>query len=134
MSVVQKIRKLRSNCPLNCAVEFFGDKWSLLIVREIFFKGRRTFGQLLGMDEGISTGTLTDRITMLQKKGIISRKSRKDDRRSVDYNLTLKGKDLEPVLVEMVLWVASHEMTDIPEDLVKNLRPRHIFDQSCKRR
>ena len=132
--MVQKIRKPRSLCPLNCAVEFFGDKWSLLIVREIFFKGHRTFSQLLGMEEGISTGTLTDRITMLQDKGIIRRKSRKDDRRSVEYSLTSKGRALEPVLVEMVIWVANNEIPDIPSDAIANLRKTRVFDKNSKAR
>jgi len=120
-------RKLRSYCPLNCAVEFFGDKWSLLIVREILFKGKRTFGQLLGMAEGISTGTLAGRISMLQDEGIISRKARTDDRRSVDYGLTAKGRDLEPVMVEMVLWAADYELPNLPRDAVEKLRQTRKF-------
>lgn len=119
---------MRSSCPLNCAVEFFGDKWSLLIVREIFFKGKRTFSQLLGMEEGISTGTLTDRITTLQDKGIIDRKSHAGDKRSVDYSMTTKGKALEPVLVEMILWAADNEMQDLPKEAIDGLRQTRVFD------
>jgi DNA-binding HxlR family transcriptional regulator len=100
----------------------------------MFFKGRRTFGQLLGMEEGISTGTLTDRISMLDGKGVISRRPCKDDKRSVEYSLTSKGKRLEPVLVEMVLWVAENEMPDLPSDSVDSLRQTRIFDQNCKTR
>lgn len=113
---------MRSGCPLNCALEFFGDKWSLLIVRELLFKGKRTFSQLLGMSEGISTGTLTGRVAMLRDDGIINRTSREDDRRSVDYGLTPKGKGLEPVIAEMILWAAENEMPGLPKDAVARLK------------
>jgi len=110
--------KNRSHCPLNCAVECFGDRWSLLVVREIIAKGRRTFSQLLGMEEGISTGTLSDRVAMLQDQGIVTRKAREDDRRSVEYGLTPKGKELEPVLSEIVTWVTNNQMTDAAAEAV----------------
>lgn len=71
---------------------------------------------------------------MLHDKGVISREPCKDDRRSAEYSLTSKGKELEPVLVEMVLWVAKNEMPDLPSDAVDNLRQTRIFDQNCKRR
>jgi len=121
-------RPTRSECPINCAVEFLGDKWSLLIVREMIFKGQRTYGQLLEMDEGISTGTLAARVCKLEEDGVIVRRTRTDDKRSVSYSLTQKGKNLEPVLVEMVLWAADNEMPDLPKSAVDRLRKSRVFE------
>ena len=122
------MRKARSECPLNCVVEFFGDKWSFLIVRDLLFYGRRTFSQLLGMDEGISTGTLASRIAKLEDDGLLDRHSSTEDKRSKSYTLTQKGKSLEPVLVEMVLWAADNEMPDLPKQAVEHLRQTRSFD------
>ena len=124
----EKKRITRSGCPVNCIVEFFGDKWSLLIVRELMGKHVRTFSQLMTMNERISTGTLSTRICKLQELGIIDRQSSLDDKRSADYSLTQKGKDLEPMMVEMVLWAADHEMPELPKNVVDNLRQTRMFD------
>lgn len=117
----------RSKCPANCALELFGDKWSLLIVRDLIFYPVRSFGQLLKMEEGISTGTLSTRMATLLKRGIVCRKDRLDDKRAVEYRLSDKGRKLEPVLVEMILWVADNEMPDLPQDAVETLRQQRTL-------
>ncbi len=122
---------MRSQCPMNCALEFFGDKWSLLIVRDLLFFHVRSFGQLLKMDEGISTGTLSSRISMLLQRGIISRNDCLDDKRAIEYRLSDKGRELEPVLVEMILWVAEHEMTDLPPKAVANLKQARSLSRAA---
>jgi len=94
----------------------------------MIFKGQRTYGQLLEMDEGISTGTLAARVCKLEKDGVIVRRTRTDDKRSVSYSLTQKGKNLEPVLVEMVLWAADNEMPDLPKSAVDRLRKSRVFE------
>ncbi len=126
--MTEQKRITRSGCPVNCIVEFFGDKWSLLIVRELMGKHVRTFSQLMSMKERISTGTLATRICKLQELGIIDRQSSPDDKRSADYSLTQKGKDLEPMMVEMVLWAADHEMPELPKNVIDNLRQTRMFD------
>ncbi len=101
----------RSGCPLNASVEVLGDRWSLLIIRDMMLRGFRTFKEFLQSDEGIATNILADRLRNLESHGIVRAKQNPSDRRRIIYFLTPKGKDLAPVLTEMVLWAAAHEKT-----------------------
>jgi len=113
----------RSGCLLNGALEFFGDCWSLLIVRDLL-QGPRKFSQLLRMEEGISTGTLTNRLNRLVSVGVLERNVCETDRRAVSYELTAKGRALEPVLIEMALWMAEHTENEFPAEDLDMLRGR----------
>ena len=88
-----------------------GDRWSLLIIRDMMVRGHHTFKQFLSSDERIATNILADRLRRLESYGIISRGPDSSDRRKTHYLLTGKGMDLAPVLTEMVLWAAAHEDT-----------------------
>ena len=101
----------RSGCPLNASVEMLGDRWSLLIIRDIMVRGYRTFKQFLSSDERIATNILADRLRRLETHGIITAQPDPSDGRKFQYLLTAKGMDLAPVLTEMVLWAAAHEDT-----------------------
>jgi DNA-binding HxlR family transcriptional regulator len=101
----------RSKCPLSASLEMLGDRWSLLIIRDMMLRGSRSYKQFLGCDERIATNTLADRLRKLVDYGIIISKPDPSDRRKLIYSLTAKGIDLAPVLTEMVLWAASHEET-----------------------
>ena len=101
----------RSGCPLNASVEMLGDRWSLLIIRDIMVRGYRTFKEFLSSDERIATNILADRLRRLETYGIISSQPDPSDGRKLHYFLTAKGMDLAPVLTEMVLWAAAHEDT-----------------------
>ena len=103
--------KRRSGCPLNATVEMLGDRWSLLIVRDMMLQGSRAYKEFLGCYEGIATNILADRLRKLQAYGIIVARPDPKDARKVIYLLTSKGIDLAPVLTEMVLWAAAHEET-----------------------
>ncbi len=103
--------KRRSGCPLNASVEMLGDRWSLLIIRDMMLRGSRTYKEFLECYEGIATNILADRLRKLQDFGIIAAKPDLKDARKVIYLLTRKGIDLAPVLTEMVLWAAAHEDT-----------------------
>ena len=96
--------KPRSNCPVNFGLETFGDKWSLLIIRDIVFWGKKTYGDFLRSDEGIATNILASRLSQLEANGIIRRESHPSDKRKDLYSLTEKGMDLIPLLVEIVAW------------------------------
>src|SRR5262245_2206852 len=124
-SIVAKQRKSasarRSPCPLNASVEMLGDRWSLLIIRDMMLRGTRTYRDLLACDEGIATNILADRLERLQANGIIIGRPDPSDRRKQIYLLTEKGIDLAPVLAEMVLWAAAHEKTG-NQPLVHRLR------------
>lgn len=95
---------LRSNCPVNFGLENFGDKWSLLIIRDMVFWGKRTYGEFLKSDEGIATNILAARLVSLEKEGIVSKSPHPVDKRKEIYSLTEKGLDLIPLLVEIVAW------------------------------
>jgi len=104
--------KWRSGCPLNASVEILGDRWSLLIIRDMMLRGFRSYKQFLESYEGIATNILADRLRKLIAHGIITIERDPSDGRKTIYSLTAKGKDLAPVLTEMVLWAAAHEDTE----------------------
>jgi DNA-binding HxlR family transcriptional regulator len=101
----------RSECPLNASVEMLGDRWSLLIIRDMMLRGFRSYKQFMECYEGIATNILADRLHKLVAYGIIATEPDAADGRKLIYSLTAKGIDLAPVLTEMVLWAAAHEDT-----------------------
>jgi DNA-binding HxlR family transcriptional regulator len=103
--------KRRSECPLNASVEMLGDRWSLLIIRDMMLRGFQTYREFMECYEGIATNILADRLRKLVEYGIITTNPDPTDGRKVLYVLTAKGIDLAPVLTEMVLWAAAHEKT-----------------------
>lgn len=112
----------RSGCPISVALEAVGDPWSLLVIRDLMFKGRRTFREFLAGGEGIASNVLSDRLARLEAAGILAKRRDPEDARRLLYRLTEKGIDLAPVLVEMVLWAAHHEDTDAPPATVREMR------------
>ena len=112
----------RSGCPISISLEIFGDRWSLLVVRDLMFKGLRTFKEFAAAGEGIATNILTERLERLEAAGIIARDTDPEDARRVLYRLTEKGIALAPVLVEMVVWAARYEDTDAPPATVRAMR------------
>jgi len=107
-----KKRKIayRSECPISTALDIFGDKWSLLIIRDMMFKGKNTYGDFLKGDEGIATNTLADRLVMLESSDIISRQKHPESKAKILYKLTPKGIALIPVLVEIIAWSEKYHM------------------------
>jgi DNA-binding HxlR family transcriptional regulator len=89
----------------------FGDRWSLLIVRDLMVRGLRTFRQFKESGEGIATNILADRLKKLDAAGIIAPEADEADGRRVNYRLTKKGIDLAPALLEIFVWAARHEET-----------------------
>jgi len=111
----------RSGCPLNASVEMLGDRWSLLIIRDMMLRGARTYKEFLECYEGIATNILADRLRKLVAAGIVTSEPDPSDGRKLNYLLTGKGIDLAPVLTEMVLWAAKYENTGNPS-LVRQMR------------
>jgi len=109
----------RSHCPVNFALETFGDSWSLLIVRDIVFWGKRTYGEFLDSREGIATNVLAARLAHLEQAGILARGPHESDRRKQIFTLTEKGLALIPILLEMSGWAARHDpATTAPQAFV----------------
>lgn len=102
----------RSNCPINLAVEVIGDKWSLLIIRDLMFENKRHFREFLGGEENIASNILTDRLAMLEAEGIISKKNDASHKQKFLYSLTAKGIDLLPVIIELGAWSMKYQPVD----------------------
>ena len=98
-----------------------GDRWSLLIIRDLMFRGFSTYKELLESEEGIATNILADRLQKLEVSGIISTQQDPTDGRKLIYRLTSKGIDLAPVLVELILWAARHERTSAPPGVIRKI-------------
>ena len=111
----------RSACPLNISLEMVGDRWSLLILRDLMLRGSDTYQKLLQCPERIATNILADRLKKLMDNGIITTSPDPTDRRRRIYRLTEKGVDLAPVMAELVLWAARHERTG-NQPLIDQLR------------
>lgn len=115
-------RARRSGCPIGIALDIFGDRWSLLVVRDLMFKGLHTFNAFLAAGEGIASNILADRLARLEAAGIVTRSPDPQDARRTLYRLTEKGIDLAPALVELVLWSGRWEETDTPPATAREMR------------
>jgi DNA-binding HxlR family transcriptional regulator len=113
----------RSGCPVSFTLDFLGDKWTLLVVRDILFKGMKYYGEFLNSGEGMATNILADRLEKLEQAGIIGWKTDPDHQGKAIYSLTEKGLDLLPMLLEMILWGAKHDpLTEAPKDFVAEIK------------
>jgi DNA-binding HxlR family transcriptional regulator len=101
--------KLRSHCPVNYGLEAFGDRWALLILRDIIFRGKRTYGEFLKSEEGFATNILATRLDHLAAIGILQRDIDEADGRKDIFSLTEKGLDLIPLIFEMILWSSKYD-------------------------
>jgi DNA-binding HxlR family transcriptional regulator len=95
---------MRSDCPLNYGLEIFGDKWSLLIIRDLMFFGKKYYSEFICSSEKISTNILAERLNWLEKENIIRKEKDKNHKQKLIYSLTEKGIDLLPVVMEIGLW------------------------------
>jgi DNA-binding HxlR family transcriptional regulator len=109
---------------VSISLEAFGDRWSLLIIRDLMVRGYRTFKEFQQSGEGIATNILADRLKKLQAAGFIEIEANLADGRKLNYRLTEKGIDLAPVLLDLLIWGARHEDTGAPcaviEEMAKN--------------
>ena len=101
----------RSACPVSISLEMFGDRWSLLIIRDLMVRGLRTFKEFQHSGEGIASNILSNRLERLEAAGIIATEADESDCRKVIYRLTEKGIDLAPLMLELLIWGARHEPT-----------------------
>lgn len=105
----------RSKCPLSGFLDVLGDKWSLLIIRDMMFNGKNTFGDFLKSPEGIATNILTSRLITLEENGFIEKLKNPENKKVPIYKLTRKGQELKPTLVEVYLWTDKY--FPIPRDI-----------------
>ena len=103
------------------SLDLLGDRWSLLVVRDLMVRGYRTFAEFQNSGERIASNVLSSRLRRLQAKGIIAAERHRDDGRRVDYRLTDKGIDLAPVVLDLLVWGARHERTGAPRLVIDRL-------------
>jgi DNA-binding HxlR family transcriptional regulator len=113
--------RVRSGCPVNVSLERFGDRWSLLLIRDMMVRGYKTFKEFQQSGEGIATNILSDRLERLQAAGIVTTEADDKDGRRVLYRLTEKGIDLAPVMLELLIWAARHEETAAPCEVMAHM-------------
>ncbi len=106
----------RSHCPVNYALEHFGDKWSLLIIRDLMFKGKRHYNEFLEGGEKVSTSVLRDKLRLLEEGGIISKGPDAVKKSRIRYSLTQKGIDMLPLMVDLIAWSGNHDSQTAAEE------------------
>jgi len=111
----------RSGCPVSISLEQFGDRWSLLIIRDMMVRGYHTFKEFQESGEGISSNVLSDRLRTLEAAGILLTEPDETDARRLNYRLTQKGIDLAPVMLELLIWGAKYEATAAPCGLIEQM-------------
>jgi len=114
--------KQRSTCPISTSLDVLGDKWTLLILRDMVFAGKSTYGQFLQSAEKMATNILADRLAGLEAQGILSKAVAADKKSKFTYCLTEKGVATVPILVELTLWGARHCPTIVAPDLLAELQ------------
>lgn len=115
--------KKRSACPISCSLDIWGDKWSLLIIRDLMYKTSCTYGDFLKSEEKIATNILATRLQNLEQQGLIQKLPHPDSKAKVLYNLTEKGVDLLPILVEIHLWTEKYgELPQAVQPLLDDIK------------
>ncbi len=118
----QKDQARRSQCPISFALDILGDRWTLLVIRDLVFAGKRHFRDFLASPEKIASNILASRLRSLEARGIVSRRPDPASARKVIYELTRKGIDLIPVLLELIRWGATHDpRTGAPETFIRRI-------------
>lgn len=117
-----KIAKRRSNCPVTYTLDIIGDRWAVLIIRDIIFFGKSSFGDFAKSSEGIATNILTDRLKRLEEQNILTKTTNQANQKKFVYSLTEKGLDLLPIIVEMILYSEKHD----PETVVTKSQLKEI--------
>lgn len=107
----------RSDCPIACTLDLIGDRWTLLIIRDMLFFGKQRFEEFLESPEGISTNILTSRLKSLEQLGLVEKQLYSNHSRRMNYQLTERGQSLRPVLRTMIAWGLKHiPETRIPKE------------------
>jgi len=116
-------KKRDTGCPFAFALDTFGDRWTLLVVRDLMFRGKTTYGEFLDSAEGVATNVLADRLKYLEEEGIIDKSRDPENRRRNIYTLTEKGVELTPIMLEVVRWSAKHDPhTAVPKPFLKRIK------------
>ena len=102
------MNKKRSDCPISCSLDVIGDKWSLLIIRDVMLRGKLSYSEFLNSEEGIASNILVNRLTILEEEEILVREVAPANKSKYIYSLTQKGADLMPIIIELMDWGAKY--------------------------
>lgn len=120
---MKKHRQRRSGCPISFALDTLGDKWSLLVIRDLMFKEKKYFGEFSQSEEKISSNILAERLKRLEAEGFIIKDRDSANLSKYKYQLTQKGKDLLPVLIDVIEWSAKYDAnTAAPKNFIRRLK------------
>jgi DNA-binding HxlR family transcriptional regulator len=103
-----KSPKPRSTCPISFSLDVLGDRWTLLILRDMIFAGKSTYGEFLQSPEKVATNILADRLATLEAQGLVTKQVAADKKSKFTYRLTEKGLDLLPLLLELIQWGSTY--------------------------
>jgi DNA-binding HxlR family transcriptional regulator len=121
ISMSKNSRREKTSCPISYSLDLFGDRWTLLVLRDVILHGKTRFAEFQGSDEGIASNILSDRLRRLDEQGIVVTRKDPSDARQKIYGVTDKGRSLTPVLLEIAAWGASHDFqTGAPLDFAKD--------------
>lgn len=111
-------QQFRCNCPITSAIDILGDKWTLVIIKQMLLQGKRTFKDFTESEEAIATNILASRMKKLTKLELVSKAKLPTNNKSVYYLLTNKGLSLAPIIIEMALW-SEENLNHLNENMVK---------------
>ncbi|GAB4044624.1 winged helix-turn-helix transcriptional regulator [Spirosoma jeollabukense] len=112
----------RSTCPISTSLDVLGDKWTLLILRDMVLAGKSTYGEFLQSAEKIATNVLADRLAVLESQGILTKAVAADKKSKFTYRLTEKGIDTVPIIITLIVWGTKHGSTVVDPSLVEDLQ------------
>lgn len=113
----QTIQEFRCDCPITSALDILGDKWMLVIVKQMLIEGKETFTDFTECEESIATNILSAKLNLLREAGIITKNKLPDNKKSNLYLLTEKGLALTPIIVELAIW-SDHHLRDVHPSIV----------------
>ena len=118
-----------NKCPIAFALDIFGDRWSLIILRDLVFKKKRYYSEFLASPEKIATNILANRLEKMTAAGLIAKQRDPENGTKFIYALTTKGKDLIPLLLEMVVWSSKYDpQPDAPDSIIYGAPP-HLLQR-----
>jgi DNA-binding HxlR family transcriptional regulator len=114
--------KTRSDCPISCSLDVFGDKWSLLIIRDIMLRGKVSYSEFLTSEEKIASNILVNRLSVLEAENIVVKEVSPANKSKFVYSLTQKGADLLPIVIEIMDWGAKYNANCPRKELGKKIK------------
>lgn len=114
--------KQRSDCPISCSLDVFGDKWSLLIIRDIMLRGKMSYSEFLNSEERIASNILVNRLGILESEKILLKEVSPLNKSKFIYSLTKKGVDLLPIVIEIMDWGAKYNANCPRKELGKKIK------------